>query len=287
MYNPAFCGVKRFFDFRMFYRNQWTGFDGAPKTYGASLHMKFFKEKLGAGGYFFRDEIGPFQNNNAALTLSYHIKFDDVLFSAGLQGNYISQNFIGTKVTLHNSVDNSINTYSSGDKAQAFDGSFGMLIINDRFHAGLAMLNLAGKEIRHYKNDPKFKAKYQNQLAYSITVGYNYAEDENYTFENSIMALYTSGVPFYLDYTLRVHFHKMIFAGVSIRIQDAAALHLGVTLKEQFQIAYSYDIVTSPLSKYQSGSHEVKLVFSSNLGTDQKRKGLNKTFLKQKFQFLL
>jgi type IX secretion system PorP/SprF family membrane protein len=287
MYNPAFCGVKRFFDYRMFYRNQWTGFDGAPKTYGASLHMKFFKGKLGAGGYYFRDEIGPFQNNTGALTLAYHIKFDDVVFSAGLQGNYTSQNFIGTKVTLHNSVDNTINRYSTGDKAQTFDGSFGILLINDRFHAGLAMLNMMGKEIRHYKNDPQFKAKYQNQLAYSITVGYNYAEDENYTFENSIMALYTSGVPFYLDYTLRVHFHKMIFAGVSIRIQDAAALHLGVTLKEQFQIAYSYDIVTSPLSKYQSGSHELKLVFSSNLGTDQKRKGLNKQFLKQKFQFLL
>lgn len=287
LYNPAFCGAKRFLDYRMFFRNQWTGFDGAPRTYGASLHMKFFKGKLGAGGYYFRDEIGPFQNNNGALTLAYHLKLDDVFISAGVQGNYNSQNFIGSKITLHNSVDQAINQFSGGDKAHTFDASAGLLVFNDRFHVGLSMLNMAGKEIRHYKNDPFYKGKYQDQMAYSISAGYNYAEDENYTFQNTLLVLYTSGVPFYLDYTLLVHIQKMLFVGASIRLQDAVAFHLGVTLKEQIQIGYSYDLVTSPLRKYQGGSHEIKIVFSSNLGTDQKRKGLNKQFLKQKFQFLL
>ncbi|MGZ3931337.1 MAG: type IX secretion system membrane protein PorP/SprF, partial [Bacteroidia bacterium] len=40
MFNPAFCGTKRILDFRMFYRNQWTGYDGAPKTYAAVLNLR-------------------------------------------------------------------------------------------------------------------------------------------------------------------------------------------------------------------------------------------------------
>ncbi|HRD39681.1 MAG TPA: type IX secretion system membrane protein PorP/SprF, partial [Bacteroidia bacterium] len=68
---------------------------------------------------------------------------------------------------------------------------------------------------------------------------------------------------------------------------DAVALHLGFNIKNQFQVAYTYDYVTSPLRKYQSGSHELSIVFSSDLGRNQQKRGFNGRFLKQKFQYLL
>lgn len=287
LYNPAFCGTKRFLDFRLFYRNQWTGLPaGAPKTYAASLNFRLAEGKVGLGGFAFNDEIGPFKTTYAGLTFAYHLKFDDVELSFGLQGIYMNQSFNGTKVTLHNSVDRTMDLTSTSS-IKGTDGSVGLVLINDRFYLGIGANNLIGKEMVYYQGDPFYKGKYKNDPSITLGAAYNYAENENYTFENSLMMLYTSGVPFYLDYTLRLHIQKILLTGVSIRLKDAVAVHLGVNIKNQLQIAYSYDIITSPLRKYNSGSHELSLVFSSNLGRDQKKRGFNNRFLRQKFQYLL
>jgi type IX secretion system PorP/SprF family membrane protein len=286
MYNPAFCGTKRFIDARLFYRNQWTGYKGAPKTYAATLNMRYANGKMGTGISFFNDEIGPFKNTLIAFTLAYHLKFDDVELSVGLQGNYLEQIFNGTKITLHNQIDKGINQYIS-DKQKMYDGGIGLVLLNDRFYLGLAANNLVGNQMVHYAGDPFYKGKYQNVPSFCIGAGFNYADNPDYTFENSVMALYTSGVPFYFDYTLRLHIQKSLLTGISIRLQDAVALHLGFNVKNQFQVAYSYDIITSPLKKYSGGSHEISVVFSSNLGRDEKKRGFNGRFLKQKFQYLL
>ena len=129
--------------------------------------------------------------------------------------------------------------------------------------------------------------KYINTIHYNISAGYNWSENSDFVFENALMAFYVPGTPFAFDYTLRLHMKKQLMAGLSFRFGDAIALQLGYTFKESIQVAYSYDFVTSPLRKNQYGSHEVKLIFSSNLGTDQKKKGLNGRFLKQKYQYLL
>jgi len=282
MYNPGFCGTRRIADARMFYRNQWVGFEGAPVTYAASLHFRYWKGKLGTGFYIFQDNIGPFQTKNMAGTVAYHLKLGDVEVSAGMQVNYISQSFIGTKITLHNQIDKSINQFGS-DKSKTLDGSAGLVLYNERFYVALGFINLIGGEMKYFGGN----GKYKNEAATSIGIGYNFAEDEDYVFENSVLALYTKGLPFYMDYTIRMHVKRTFFTGVSLRMRDAIAIHAGVTLNNSFQLGYSYDIVTSKLRYYQGGSHEIKLVFSSNLGKDQKKKGVGGKFLNKKFQYLL
>lgn len=284
--NPGFCGTKRLVDVRLTYRNQWQGYDGSPKTYVLSLNSRLAKGKLGLGGFVFKDDIGPFRNFAGSLTAAYHLKLEDTELSIGVQGNYLSQRFVGTDVKTRNQQDKAINQYVE-DKVGSFDGSFGLVYYNDRFHIGLAANNIASSNFEYYKNDTLKKGKFNNVAHYNISAGYNWADDESMVFENSIMAAYVPGTPFAFDYTIRLHMYKQLMAGFSFRFQDAIALQLGYTIKENFQIAYSYDFVTSPLRKYQNGSHEVKLIFSSNFGTDQKRRGFNSRFLKQKFQYLL
>ena len=284
--NPGFCGTKRLIDFRINYRNQWTGYDGAPKTYILSLHSRLMKGKVGVGGFLFKDDIGPFRNFNTGFALAYHLKFPDSELSIGLQGNYISQSFIGTEITLHNQQDLAINQYIT-DKVNNFDGSFGIVYYNDRFHIGIAANNVASSPFEFYNLDTLKKGRFKNAPHYNLSAGYNFAESVDYVFENSILAVYVPGVPFSFDYTLRLHIKKQIMGGVSFRVNDAIALHLGCTIKEDFQFLYSYDIVTSPLRSYQKGTHEIKLVFSSFLGTNKKKHGLNGRFLKQRFKYLL
>ena len=284
--NPAFCGTKRLVDIRINYRNQWTSFEGAPKTYALSLNSRLWKGRLGLGGFIFKDDIGPFKNFNSTVTAAYHLKFADSELSFGIQGNYLSTTFNGNDITLRNQQDKAINQYVE-DKTGNFDGSFGLLYYNDRFHLGIGANNLASSELEFYQNDSLKKGKYTSVPHYNISAGFNWADDPDFTFENSILAVYVPNLPFSFDYTLRLHMKKQLIAGFSFRLNDAIALHLGYTIKEKFQILYSYDLVTSPLRKYQSGSHEISFIFSSNMGTDIKKRGLDKRFVRQKYQYLI
>ncbi len=284
--NPAFCGTKRLVDVRLNYRNQWTGFDGAPKTYALALNSRLWKGRLGIGGFIFKDDIGPFANFNSSFTAAYHLKFSDSELSFGVQGNYLSTRFNGNNITLRNQQDKAINQYVE-DKTGNYDGSFGLVYYNDRFHVGVGANNVVSSSFEFYKNDSIKKGTYTNVPHYNVSAGFNWADDPDFTFENSILAAYISGFPFSFDYTLRLHIKQQIIAGFSFRLNDAIALHLGYTLKEKFQILYSYDIVTSPLRKYQNGSHEISLIFSSNMGTDIKKRGLDKRFKRQKYQYLI
>lgn len=284
--NPGFCGTKRLVDARINYRNQWTNYEGAPKTYVISLNARILKGKLGVGGFAFKDDIGPFKNFSGSITAAYHLKFKDSEVSVGVQGNYLKQKFVGTAITLRNQQDMAINQYTE-DIAGTFDGSFGLVYYNDRFHLGFACNNVAGSQFEFYKNDSLRGSKFVNVPHYNFSAGYNWGDNPDFVFENTVLAVYIPAVPFSFDYTLRMHMKRQLMAGLSFRFGDAIALQLGYTLKESVQIAYSYDFVTSPLRKYQYGSHEVKLVFSSNLGTDKKKRGLDGRFLRQKFQYLL
>ena len=286
LFNPAFCGTKRLVDIRINYRNQWVSYEGAPKTYALALNTRFWKGRVGLGGFIFKDEIGPFNTTNGSFTAAYHLKFPDSELSFGVQGNYMKSKFNGNYITLRNQHDKAINQYITND-ASTFDGSFGLLYYNDRFHLGVGANNIASSQMEFYKNDSLKKGKYTNVPHYNISAGYNWSDNPDFTFENSVLVVYVPGVPMSFDYTLRVHMKKQLIAGFSFRLQDAIALHLGCTFKESFQICYSYDIVTSPLRKYQSGTHEISFVFSSMMGTDKKRRGLDKRFLKQKYPYLI
>ncbi len=172
LYNPAFCGTKRLIDIRINYRNQWTSFEGAPKTYALSLNSRLWKGRVGVGGFIFKDDIGPFRNLNSSLTAAYHLKFADSELSFGVQGNYLRTSFVGNDITLRHQQDKAINQYAT-DKTGTFDGSFGLLYYNDRFHLGVGANNMAGSKFEFYKNDSLKKGKFTNVPHYNISAGFN------------------------------------------------------------------------------------------------------------------
>lgn len=284
--NPGFCGTKRLLDIRLNYRNQWTGYDGAPKTYALAINSRLLKGQLGVGGFIYKDEIGPFKNFSGSITGAYHLRFPDSELSFGAQGNFMSRRFDGNDITIRNQQDKAINQYTS-DKASNMDVSFGIVYYNDRFHIGAGANNVAGSAFEFYKKDDSKMGKFTNVAHYNMSAGYNWADNPDFVFENTVLAVYVPSVPLSFEYNLRLHMKKQLMAGLDFRFNDAIALQVGYTIKDYLQISYSYDFVTSPLRTYQKGSHEVMIIFSSNLGTDKKKRGFNGRFLKQRFQYLL
>ncbi|MBC7865523.1 MAG: type IX secretion system membrane protein PorP/SprF [Bacteroidia bacterium] len=286
MMNPAVAGTRKNFDARLNYRNQWVGFAGAPKTMAASLHGKFFHHGLlGAGGFIFQDVIGPFKYVNMSGAFAYHAKFTDAKLSLGISGSYQSQTYLTSKVTTQFNQDPAVD-YSFAEKKRKGNMAFGVLYYNDRFHIGFAANNLLGSTFEYYKKDTTRKAVYAQVIHYNFSVGYNWQDNPNFIWENSLIASFVANTPILIDYSLRLHYKDQFFLGATYRLKTAVAFTAGYTFNHDYQFSYSYDLNINKLRTASAGTHEIKLVFSSNVFENEKR-NKNKEFQHQKFQFLL
>lgn len=284
--NPAIIGTKRFIDARINYRIQWVGFDDAPVTKGISLNSRLLKGSMGLGINYFNDITGPTKRSDLSFGYSYHVKFDDVELSAGLTYEMLTYLVDGTKLNLRVPIDNSIDLTTT-QKKKVNNASGGILFYNDRFHIGLSVLNMLEPSIHYYPvTDPVHKSNINMVRHYYGSVGYNWSGQPDWIWENSLQVLYVEANPMMIDYNLRIHYIQKVFGGISIRMGDAIAIHMGATFKEDFHVSYSYDIVTSSLRTFQSGSHEIMLAWSSNIGQDKKHRYDTDRFKKQKYGFM-
>ncbi|MEO6884209.1 MAG: type IX secretion system membrane protein PorP/SprF [Bacteroidia bacterium] len=277
-FNPAIAGTKKLIDIRTDYRLQWVGFDGAPVTKTLTLNSRFMNGKMGAGACIYVDQTGPTTRTNYMLDYAYHIKFNDAELSFGLSGSMTEYFLDGGLMTIHNSQDPSVNQALT-DKSWAPDAGAGIYLYNDRYHFGLSMSNLLQGTERFKASD----AKVAFAPHYYSSIGYNFSVNPDYIFEHTLFINYVGGAPFLVDYSLRMHYKEKMFIGLCYIMQDAISLQAGVTVKTNFQVSYSYDLVTSPLHLYNNGSHEIMLIYSTDL---KKKKGTNSDFLKKKYGYL-
>ena len=283
MLNPAISGTKGLINAIVNYRMQWVGYEDAPRTSGISLHSRLFKGKMGAGIYMMQDKVGPAQQTNFGASYAFHFRFPDCELSAGISGNYSKYTLIGSKITLHNSQDPSIDqtiSYTTGVP----DASAGIYLYNYRFHIGLSALHLMQSKVELYKADTVKHGiiRYVPQIYASL--GYNFSQNTDYIFENTLFCNYVKGAPLMLDYTLRVHYQQKIFTGVSVRLRDAVALHIGATLMEQLQVSYSYDVLISKFRNYSSGSHEIMLIYNFSKAYNDRNGPRTTKFAYQKYR---
>jgi type IX secretion system PorP/SprF family membrane protein len=83
--NPAFAGSYERLYAGVAYRTQWTGMDGAPKTFNANGHIALMDNKVGIGAIVLQDQIGDIKNTMYSAVGAYHIKLLNYKFSFGLQ----------------------------------------------------------------------------------------------------------------------------------------------------------------------------------------------------------
>jgi hypothetical protein len=68
-------------------------------------------------------------------------------------------------------------------------------------------------------------------------------------------------VPFDADFDLGMIFKDLIMFGVAYRLQDSFDAYLKAQLTKKLELGYAYDLTTSDLAEYTSGSHEIMFAY--------------------------
>jgi type IX secretion system PorP/SprF family membrane protein len=293
LYNPALAGSEDFIDIKAGYRQQWQGFENAPRTIYLSAHSAIKEHNLrsskadhkaypGVGGYVMMDETGPISNLRMNASFSYNIPIskgqwfgalhhqDGIRLTLGMSLGVNQYKIDGAKLINRNSnpiLDTPINDplLIGGDLTKMTpDASFGAwLYFGEQYYLGIAANQILDSEVDFDGLDPDNQREVIGSLQphFSAVAGLKKEIGYDLYVMPSFMTKWVSGAPLAFDLNCRLDYQDHYYGGISYRYQDAVALMAGLVIGKQrnIEFAYSYDITTSDIGVYSNGSHEVTL----------------------------
>lgn len=250
-FNPASISISNTINASFVARQQWVGFDNAPRTQflNASTYLQqifggvglnIIHDKLGyesfltvRGNYAFPVQVGP----------TSHLTF-------GLGAGLVSRTIDGTQLTYDDPTDP--NAFLGSESFTRPDFNFGLEYVDPNITAGFAINHLhrsarnAGIEYppRHYYFYGKYKFL---QVIDKLDV-------EPYVLVKS------NWRKTQLDLNLIGYYDSMAWAGFSYRTGDAISAMLGYFITPTIRVGYAYDYSVGVNRRYSGGSHEIMLL---------------------------
>lgn len=254
----------------LLYRSQWVGAVGAPKSATAFVHAPL-NDNIEIGISFINDEIGDgaLNENNLAANFAYKLQLGQKTYlSFGIKGG----------VTLFNTqfndfVLNSGNASTDPAFAENINDNFLMLgagafLFTDHFYIGLSAPNFLAN--KHLTDQQGIVAFGNENLHTFLTGGYVFDINKNLEFKPSFLVKSVAGSPLSIDINSNLRYLGNLEAGVSYRIEDSFSIMANYGITNNLRIGYAYDYTTSNLGNFNSGTHEVFLLFDMNFSGSQR-----------------
>lgn len=252
--NPGYAGTSQAFCATAIYRQQWTGFPGAPKTFLFSGDATINAIRGGIGLTIVSDKLGFDNSFIGKLAYSFNMPVGPGTLGLGLEGGMMQKSLYGPWVAPDGVAgDNSIP--ANGDASTTFDVGFGAYYATNQLYFGLSSLHLPQGDLQ------LGTATFTSVRHYYLMAGYEFPVSQSIDIKPSILAK-SDAAATQLDVNVLGVWNRMIWAGASYRLTDAVVALVGYqggNAKMTWKIGYSYDVTMSTLKQYSTGSHEILL----------------------------
>ncbi len=258
IFNQAVAGSRPFFELRTGHRYQWVGVQDAPRTFTLSASSPL-GAKMGLGGYLFTDIVGPTRRTGVQLSWAYHLRLtEDIRLGMALSGGLLQFLIDGSKIQFRDPGDPIMDDQLRGELKP--DATFSFLLYHPNWWVGAAAPQLLNNEVVFLHENTGTLSRMERH--YYAMGGYRLPLGEDFRLEPSFMVKYVAPVPMKVDVNLLMRYRNTVWLGTGYRTNDAWSATIGYWHKQQFQFGYSYDVITSNLRNYSTGTHEVTLAIT-------------------------
>jgi type IX secretion system PorP/SprF family membrane protein len=272
-YNPGIAGTSGMICATALNRQQWVGFDGAPKTtiFNISAPVSLFNRKHGVGIVIKSDNIGFDKDINLSAAYSYHIDLGIGKLGIGINLGMVNKLLEPTwKIPGGDGFtppDQDPLIPVNKESFVAFDAGFGAYLKTDKYYGSLSVTHLNQPKIKYTKGEPYISRHYYLTAGYALQLPNPSLELLPSFF------VYSDGKVVQFNVTSLLRYNKKVWGGVSYRAGDALTGLVGFELYNGIRIGYSYDFPMSDIRKNTSGSHEfmVNYCFDLNMGKSPMR----------------
>ena len=257
--NPAYAGSRESMNIFALHRTQWVGLDGAPVTNTASINTPINGSNVGLGVSIVNDKIGPSDENNIAVDFSYTIHTSDTYkLSFGLKA---TANLLNIDFTRLNKDDmNDYNFDTNIDNKFSPNIGIGFYLHSDNTYIGISAPNLLEtKHFDRYAGTGSNSHIASEKIHYYLIAGHVFDLSSEVKFKPSILTKVVQGAPLQLDISGNFLINEKFVAGLAYRWSAAISATVGFQATDSWFIGYGYDLETTKLANYNSGSHEIFL----------------------------
>jgi type IX secretion system PorP/SprF family membrane protein len=253
--NPAYAGSRGVMSVFGLHRTQWVGLDGAPTTNTFSLNTPINNSNLGVGFSLVNDRIGPTSDNTISADISYTVTMNEVYkLSFGVKASGNTFNLDTDKLDPSNPIDPNLQNFNN-----EFSPNFGagVYLHSDKLYLGLSVPNF----LQDSKYNDNEVAVFQERMNFYFIGGYVFDISPSIKFKPAFLTKMVTGSPLQVDASANFLFFDKFMLGGAYRWDAAVSALAGFQVTDGLFIGYSYDMETTQLRRYNSGSHEVFLRF--------------------------
>ncbi|MBB2144862.1 type IX secretion system membrane protein PorP/SprF [Pedobacter sp. LMG 31464] len=273
--NPAYAGYRERVNINATYRNQWTGIEGAPKSFSLAADAIMPNERVGLSLVMSAEQLGAQKNISAFANYAYRFPINEEGTSKLAFGLGVGVMQSGLNGDMLNPRDLDDTNIPSGTVKQILpDMHAGVFFSTPKMYVGASVNNLISKYILDKRSlDYNFPTPRPH---YYLTGGLLIPIEE-YVIDFKPFFLIKDDLkgPTVLDVNAFFLFKQKVWLGAGyrtgIKLYDKPALQgnisnnnaiIGMTeifISERLRLGYSYDFSMSNLAGYAGSTHEISL----------------------------
>jgi type IX secretion system PorP/SprF family membrane protein len=246
-------------------RQQWAGLEGAPQTYTFSMQAPLKNERVALGLNLISDIVGLEKRFYMFGDYSYLLPINEGMkLRLGLKGGFTNY--------TNNLTEYSTNVPGSGIVDPAFQGEIdrkfvpnfgiGAFLYGEKYFVGFSIPKILSHDFENNYNNLSVNAELRH---YFLTAGLVFDLGENLKFKPTMLTKATfsseTGAPVELDLTANFLIKERFWLGAMYRTGDSYGFIAQWIIDNKLRIGYSYDITTTNLQNFHSGSHEVMISY--------------------------
>lgn len=261
--NPAYATDNpEFINLGLLYRSQWIGIEGGPTT-GIFFAHSPITERVEGGISIVHDQIGGVvKETNAFADIAYVLPLGDFhRLSLGLKAGatFFSTNFDGFVYS-----DPLPDPAFASNLSKTFPNfGIGAYYFGEEFYLGLSAPNLLRS--KHLEESSGVVVNGVEEIHMFLTGGYVFKLNNNLKLKPAFMTKAVKGAPLSVDLTTNVLINDSFELGVGYRFDDSVNALFNIKIAPTLRVGYSYDYTLNNLGKFNSGSHEILILFDISL----------------------
>lgn len=255
--NPSKTGISEYTTASLVRNQRYSGFGLAAVNNYLSIDGGLFNEKMGFGLFIAHNSQGIQQQISANLNYSYGVQIDrskELRF--GVTAGYMDHR-INTGSILVSQLDDPFLT-NLHPQASTFDLNVGLSFISEKMSFGIAIPQITGGKAKY---DKKMGVSYyQLSRHFMAEAQYAYPINRRLILKPNLLVRFVPGAPLQYEFLTQIEKLKLGWASLCFKSDYAIQANIGVFIKEQFKIGYSYELPVGGIRTYSTGmQHEVYL----------------------------
>lgn len=255
--NPAYAGSHGYFSSSLLHRAQWLQVEGAPRTSMAAIDGSLMDGRMGVGLSIVHDQIGVSRDLDISGHYAYHLRLNErSKLALGLRAGVSVYSARLDQLVYWDDND----PLYQGNLRNEMVGKFGFGIYwyDDRSYVGLSVPTIHATDGALTMDVPGAMDHYFTQHFY-LHAGRIFPLNEVFDIKPSTLIKYQKDAPPQVDVNCNLLYKERVWLGLGYRTGDALVAMMEYQVTPQMRIGYAYDMTTSRLRNYTSGSHEVML----------------------------